>query len=699
MLILGIDDAGRGPLIGPMILAGVLLDKAGESALKKYEIKDSKQLPHSKRIKLSKIIKEKSISHYIVKSTPEEIDSSIKKGTNLNTLEAQKAAEIINALNKKDKKITVIIDCPSVNTSAWKKTLMNYIDVQGNLTILCEHKADVNHLSASAASILAKVAREDEVEILKKKYGDFGSLPFDEEVLIDNNGRICLEKIGLLVKEKPRNIKVFSFNTKDYSIKKYKIVNFIEHPQARIYELELEFGKRVRLTKNHPLFCLNENLDIVPKRLDELDIGDHIAVCSNIDNEANLKFLDLLEVLKNDSNKKSPIYVKVSRIFIKINEKKIKNILKKQGYVRTTYNAWTKKKYLPLNIFLELDFNQTNVKICSREDNIKLDRHLKITKELMWFLGIFLAEGWLDNYRTYIANKDKVVINKIKKFGDDYGINYSHNIHKNDICLHSILLVKILKNLIKGNNAYNKEIPLFVFSTNKNMIKAFTNGLYYGDGYLNKSNKWEIELRSNKIISRLQWLNLMVGNFSANRVRKDKPAFITNILSKNPNSLCPYNLPSIAGAYIRRLRENKKISIRRLSKKLSMHREVLSNIENKRVSSIQLNTIGKLLKVLSDKKLTKLINSDLCWLRIKKIKYAGREKVYDLGIPYNNIENFLGGQTGIILHNSGYPSDPLTKKFLKEQGQKLNNSGIFRKSWATWKTLFPDKDQSKLSGF
>lgn len=174
-LVLGIDDAGRGPLIGPMILAGVLLDKNGETFLKKYTIKDSKMLSHPIRIKLSKIIKESALAFHIAKTLPQEIDSSIKKGTNLNTLEAQKTAEIINTLNKKKEKIKVIVDCPSVNISAWKRTLLAYIDNPENLDVICEHKADINHLPVSAASIIAKVAREEEVASLKTKYGDFGS--------------------------------------------------------------------------------------------------------------------------------------------------------------------------------------------------------------------------------------------------------------------------------------------------------------------------------------------------------------------------------------------------------------------------------------------------------------------------------------------------------------------------------------------
>lgn len=180
-LILGIDDAGRGPLIGPMILAGVLVTKEQETKIKKEGVADSKLLVHSTRVKLSRIIKENSLKQHVVQSSPAEIDESILSGTNLNTLEAKKTAHIINEINQgkfTKEKIKVIVDCPSVNILAWQTTLEKFINHKDNLEIHCEHKADFNHPSVSAASILAKVTREEEVAKIKKqyeKYGDTGS--------------------------------------------------------------------------------------------------------------------------------------------------------------------------------------------------------------------------------------------------------------------------------------------------------------------------------------------------------------------------------------------------------------------------------------------------------------------------------------------------------------------------------------------
>ena len=171
MLILGIDDAGRGPVIVTMILAGCLIDEKTEKEFKKLGIKDSKQLTQKRREFFENIIKEKSEIFEIVLSHPIEIDKTSNDGINLNALEAIKAAEIINKINKGFKKIKVIVDCPSPSILKWQDFLKTKIKNLSNLEISCEHKADKNHISVAAASILAKCLREKEMSLLKKKYG------------------------------------------------------------------------------------------------------------------------------------------------------------------------------------------------------------------------------------------------------------------------------------------------------------------------------------------------------------------------------------------------------------------------------------------------------------------------------------------------------------------------------------------------
>ncbi len=167
--VLGIDEAGRGPVIGSLIIAGVMIHEGREAEL--GAVKDSKLLVHKKRIELGNLIQEHS-QFKIIEVSPKEIDEALdpeNKKMNLNWLEAHKQAEIINEL-KPDK---VIIDCPHPVPKKYEDYLRKLLHDK-EVELIVEHKADVNYPICSAASIIAKVKREEEMDKIKKKYGDTG---------------------------------------------------------------------------------------------------------------------------------------------------------------------------------------------------------------------------------------------------------------------------------------------------------------------------------------------------------------------------------------------------------------------------------------------------------------------------------------------------------------------------------------------
>lgn len=171
MLTLGIDDAGRGPVIGPMALAGCILDDAAAKELKKLGVKDSKQLTPKRREMLAQKVRELAKAYEVVLVSPAKIDGDGENRTKLNELEAEHMGKIINALNTGEK-LRVVVDCPSRSIAKWSDFLKTQIDTLKNLDISCEHKADQNHIAVSAASILAKSAREKEMDELRTLYGD-----------------------------------------------------------------------------------------------------------------------------------------------------------------------------------------------------------------------------------------------------------------------------------------------------------------------------------------------------------------------------------------------------------------------------------------------------------------------------------------------------------------------------------------------
>lgn len=169
MLILGVEDAGRGPVLGPLVMAGCMIEEEQEENLRNLGVKDSKLLSAKKR----EMLYEKLTENYrfkVIQIPADEIDGRNGNGLNLNELEAVKASEIINEL-KPDK---AILDCPSNNVKAWKEYVKGHVKVKTYLVV--EHKADVNYLVVGAASIIAKVTRERAIREIKKKIGiDFGS--------------------------------------------------------------------------------------------------------------------------------------------------------------------------------------------------------------------------------------------------------------------------------------------------------------------------------------------------------------------------------------------------------------------------------------------------------------------------------------------------------------------------------------------
>jgi len=172
MLIAGVDEAGRGCVIGPLVIAGFLIKEENLPVLARLGVKDSKLLSPRKREALSTEILRVAEKHYVVKLAPKEIDSvveSSRKLHKLNRLEAQTMAQIINTLKPDE----VYVDAADVLEDRFKHHIQEGLTVKAKIT--SRHKADKIYPVVSAASIIAKVTRDNEIAALRATYGDFGS--------------------------------------------------------------------------------------------------------------------------------------------------------------------------------------------------------------------------------------------------------------------------------------------------------------------------------------------------------------------------------------------------------------------------------------------------------------------------------------------------------------------------------------------
>jgi len=200
MLIAGVDEAGRGCVVGPLVVAGVTVKTHNLESLINLGVKDSKLLSPKKRETLYPEIIKLTEKHHIIKVPPAQIDKVVRSSRilhKLNRLEAQTMAKIIEILRPDE----AYVDAADV----LEHRFGNHINelLRFKTRIISEHKADRTYPIVSAASIIAKVERDCEIAKLKVKYGDFGSgyLTDDKTMvflkrLLDANGDFpsCVRK-------------------------------------------------------------------------------------------------------------------------------------------------------------------------------------------------------------------------------------------------------------------------------------------------------------------------------------------------------------------------------------------------------------------------------------------------------------------------------------------------------------------------
>jgi ribonuclease HII len=164
-MLCGIDEAGRGPVMGPLVVASVFAED--DRILMRIGVKDSKKLTPSVRERMfSEIIE--STEHRVVILSAEEIDKK-RANDSLNEIELQMFADSVLGMNAS----VIYADCPDVNEHAFSAALSSKL---GGMKVIAEHKADDTYPIVSAASIIAKVTRDNIIKEIAKEFGvDIGS--------------------------------------------------------------------------------------------------------------------------------------------------------------------------------------------------------------------------------------------------------------------------------------------------------------------------------------------------------------------------------------------------------------------------------------------------------------------------------------------------------------------------------------------
>jgi ribonuclease HII len=178
-----------------MVLSGVSISSRDSKKLKILGVRDSKQLNPKKREELFKQIENIAKDIIVVKVSACKISYFNSKGINLDKLEAMKIADIINMLDNVEK---IYVDSIEQNCEKFEKMIKQFLPNEKNVKLVVKNYLDEKIPVVSAASIVAKVERDKEIEEIKKRVNfDFGV-----GYAHDKKTRLFIEKI-MQTEEKP----------------------------------------------------------------------------------------------------------------------------------------------------------------------------------------------------------------------------------------------------------------------------------------------------------------------------------------------------------------------------------------------------------------------------------------------------------------------------------------------------------------
>lgn len=159
-------------MIGPLVIAGVSIEKARLSELVSIGVRDSKTLTPLQRSNLAVEIRSMVHDISVVELAPKEIDEFVLRGRKLRKLNYLEATAMANVIRKLNPAIAYV-DSSDVRAERFANDILELLPRK--IRIISEHHADEKYPVVSAASIIAKVTRDERIVEISRVHGEFGS--------------------------------------------------------------------------------------------------------------------------------------------------------------------------------------------------------------------------------------------------------------------------------------------------------------------------------------------------------------------------------------------------------------------------------------------------------------------------------------------------------------------------------------------
>jgi DNA-directed RNA polymerase beta' subunit len=462
------------------------------------------------------------------------------------------------------------------------------------------------------------------------------SVTWETPIVIIENNEPKYVKIGefvdnkmnnnnLVEKHNERNLELLNTNniyiptTNENGIVSWEEVTALTRhdPGEKLYQIKTLGGRDVIVTENKSLLIWQSNEKKFKEMFStDIKIGDCVPVTKDLCDPPVIKNYILLEKYLS---KKEYIYGTDFNIACKLMKENMNNKKK------ISDNWWDKNNTINFTLpygkksSLQRCIVRSNFQNISEQfvypysgirNNTKIPEKFELNNDNGIFIGLFLAEGNINNSHITITNNDESIRNFVKSWFDSYNIKYNETLKINKLngttttitgnsCIMSEFITKLV-----GSGAKNKYVPDEAFIAPKDFIIGILNGYFSGDGYIS-NNSVEASSASKRLIEGINMLCSRLNIFGK--------VFTTNMKKNNINT--------------KNILPTHRISIRAQWGKIFAEKiNLINNDKNRKLNNANFTNIHRNFNIYNNVVLDKIIEINI-------IGVENHPKMYDLTIP------------------------------------------------------------------
>ncbi|MFH1222088.1 MAG: AAA family ATPase [Candidatus Micrarchaeota archaeon] len=500
-------------------------------------------------------------------------------------------------------------------------------------------------------------------QILSQWYGE--SLPYDEKILIERDGRTELLEIGKVVENRIAG-KVLSFNERGTTVFS-KIRKYIKHKcSSKILEIKTRTGRRIRVTDYHSLFTFNGSaIKSVPTS--QLIPGvSYIAIPNRVPLPSHA--IDEIDVLAELGENDHGLFVRNAAGVVRKAEKKLgeKRLLEILGVSRHYLNGVLRenvgiraKNLFRLMKAAAIDYGKENLVFSGKR---KLPVILKIDEKLATFLGLWVADGCYNRKDTVRLSCSIDELEKVSSLCSSlFGPVTVYKKGKAGVDLYiGSRALYVIMNKVLGleQGSHKKQLPSLAFNLSERNLRAILRGYFSGDGsvYPNANGVPTVEAGtvSKNLADQVLYLLLCFGIVARVYDKKEWNGSITKricftghhylnsfsrigFMHENKNQLIAKYVGNVAWC-----RSEQIPLVGRLKETVALRMPKMSSC----------GTIGKdILMDISDDDEFEQLKNNIYLDRVEEITVVEDQQwVYDIAV--DPCQNFVAGFGGIFAHNS-----------------------------------------------